>query len=123
MLGEGLAVLVYLRIVRDHGAAYVSFADDVSMDFAAALVIAAAVILRRRHDRRGEPFSRGPPSRWNGSGRTPTKGVRGPGNTVRTPSVRGPMTPARPCRGVRPLGRVPHGPPAARRRRRTAPDR
>lgn len=35
--GEGLALLVYLRIARDYGAIYVSFANYVSMIFAAIL--------------------------------------------------------------------------------------
>ena len=35
--GEALALLVYLRITRDHGATWVSFANYVSMIFAAAI--------------------------------------------------------------------------------------
>jgi len=37
IIGEGLALLVYLRIARDYGATYVSFANYVSMIFAAIL--------------------------------------------------------------------------------------
>jgi drug/metabolite transporter (DMT)-like permease len=66
ILGEGLALLVYLRIARDFGAIWVSFANYVSMIFAAligtivfgdkmtalsvfaALIIAASVALYHR---------------------------------------------------------------------------
>ncbi|MCR9086396.1 MAG: DMT family transporter [Rhodobacteraceae bacterium] len=37
VVGEGLALLVYLRIAREYGATYVSFANYVSMIFAAIL--------------------------------------------------------------------------------------
>ena len=37
IVGEGLALIVYLRIARDYGATYVSFANYVSMIFAAVL--------------------------------------------------------------------------------------
>ncbi|MEM8957978.1 MAG: DMT family transporter [Pseudomonadota bacterium] len=70
IFGEGLALLVYLRIARDHGATYVSFANYVAMVFAAilgvvwfgdqltarsigaALVIVAAVALYQRSGRK-----------------------------------------------------------------------
>lgn len=72
VFGEGLALLVYLRLARDHGATYVSFANYVSMVFAAilgavwfgdqltgrsigaALVIIAAVALYQRYSRKPE---------------------------------------------------------------------
>lgn len=37
IMGEGLGLLTYLRITRDYGATYVSFANYVSMAFAAAI--------------------------------------------------------------------------------------
>jgi len=72
VLGEGLALLVYLRIARDYGATYVSFANYVSMIFAAilgavwfgdrltplsisaAFVIVAAVALYQRFGKKAE---------------------------------------------------------------------
>ena len=75
VLGEGLALLVYLRIARDFGATYVSFANYVSMIFAAILgaiwfgdqltpisvaaagVIIWAVVLYQRTGQRAEKSS------------------------------------------------------------------
>ena len=69
-LGEGLALVVYLRITRDHGATYVSFANYASIVFAAligavwfedrltavtfgaALAIIGSVVIYHRHSGR-----------------------------------------------------------------------
>ncbi|WP_457939332.1 DMT family transporter [Mesorhizobium sp. 10J20-29] len=73
VFGEGLALLVYLRIARDYGATYVSFANYVSIIFAgflgavwfgdqltwlsvgASVVIVASVTLYQRYGRKPEP--------------------------------------------------------------------